>query len=84
MENVNAPPSKQKEWKRDRLRNDDRLQMLNLARKLRKYRGEGQAGHRANVPPAVHTPASATSVGRKPPSNRIVTKKPSSFYLLTL
>ena len=79
VENVVPPPQKQKTWKLDKLRNDDRLQMQNLVRKLHRCREEGQSAiRRANPPSNLQSNVGSANVSRKAPSNRIVTKKPST------
>jgi hypothetical protein len=80
-ENVVAPPQKQKEWRIDRIINDDRLQMLNLVKKMQKFRTENFSGNKAtNHSENINiNNKSAQVFSNKPPTRKkTVTKKPVS------
>lgn len=80
-------PQKQKTWKMDSLRNDDRQQMQNMIRKLRRYRDEDQSGAKKSI----QRDTTSTSVssakdskpGNNPPQNRVPAKKSSKHKYIT-
>lgn len=69
-------PLKAKSWRIDALRGDDRVQMQNMIRKLKKFRGDAPAPIRR--PNIATNNAAKSTLGNKAPQSKPATKKQSN------
>ena len=75
---VTAPPQKLKAWRMDALRNEDRVQMQNMAKKLRKFRGDApMVARRVNNPPSASSSTNGSSIANTNSVTRAPPKKQS-------
>lgn len=78
---VVAPPQKQKEWRIDRMINEDRLQMLSLVKKMQKFRTENSSGNKASIHSEnvnINNKNSQVNSSKPPTRKKIAAKKPPS------
>jgi len=81
---IAPPPQKMKAWKLDALRNDDRVQMVNMVKKLKRFRGDAPIAPRRNLPNNSTTGTSngTASTGMTgEASGRAVAKRQSIFLV---
>ena len=80
-EGLVAPPQKVKAWRLDAMRNDDRVQMQSMVKKLRKFRSDVPiAARRTIVPANASNPGSSGYVGSEQPASRTAQRKQSKRY----
>ncbi len=79
---IAAPPQKQKAWRLDSIRNDDRTQMQSMVKKLRRFRNEAPAARRAAVPAGANGAASGGAIGNGTPTGGRSNAKRQSKVIL--
>ena len=80
-EMVAPPPQKLKAWKLDALRNEDRMQMQSMVKKLKRFRGDAPiAARKSNAASNITSSASGSNVGSSGPAAARGSLKKQSIF----